>query len=276
MKTNFDQILMLLFIALSTITLSCKKDGDSIPTEPNHTIVSTGALNGLFSVSASKQIHFSQGNLQYQASTDTWKFADNQWDYIGNDNINISYNYTGWIDLFGWGTGNNPTNNSESHGDYGSFDDWGNNSISNINDNIKRWYTLTAMEWEYLIEKRNTPSGLRFVRAIVNDVKGLIILPDDWNTNTYNLNSGIEYSSNQISLSEWDVLESAGAVFLPAAGSRNPADHTLSYVGTKGYYWSSSFVNLNQAWCLEFTPYEYIEYRYYRRNGMCVRLVCNK
>lgn len=37
-----------------------------------------GALSGLFSVSADKQVYFSKGDLQYQASTDTWRFAENQ------------------------------------------------------------------------------------------------------------------------------------------------------------------------------------------------------
>ena len=63
-----------------------------------------GALSGGFSVSATKKVRFSQGNLQYQASTDTWRFAENQYDYIGSDNNNISSTYEGWIDLFGWGT----------------------------------------------------------------------------------------------------------------------------------------------------------------------------
>ena len=34
-----------------------------------------GAIDGLFSVSADKQVYFSQGNLQYQPSTATWRFA---------------------------------------------------------------------------------------------------------------------------------------------------------------------------------------------------------
>ena len=63
-----------------------------------------GSLTGKFSVSSSKQVAFSQGNLQYQASTNTWRFAENQTDYIGSDNKNISATYDGWIDLFGWGT----------------------------------------------------------------------------------------------------------------------------------------------------------------------------
>ena len=63
-----------------------------------------GSLVGKFSVSANKQVYFSKGNLQYQASTNTWRFAENQTDYIGSANSNISATYDGWIDLFGWGT----------------------------------------------------------------------------------------------------------------------------------------------------------------------------
>lgn len=80
----------------------------------------TGAIQGLFSVSADKQVWLSRGNLQYQASTDTWRFAEQQWHYVGSqkpdnsgntggnvvgsDNQYISETYNGWIDLFGWGT----------------------------------------------------------------------------------------------------------------------------------------------------------------------------
>ncbi|MBR7035054.1 MAG: hypothetical protein IKI25_04755, partial [Bacteroidales bacterium] len=73
-----------------------------------------GAIKAAFSVSADKKVYFSQGNLQYQASTGTWRFAEHQYDIIGDgdDNANISSTNSGWIDLFGWGTsgynGKNP------------------------------------------------------------------------------------------------------------------------------------------------------------------------
>lgn len=63
-----------------------------------------GACSGKFSVAKDRQVAFSKGNLQYRASTDTWRFAENQYDYIGNGNANKSATYDGWIDLFGWGT----------------------------------------------------------------------------------------------------------------------------------------------------------------------------
>ncbi len=71
---------------------------DTMPALPE------GALPGLFSVSEGEQVRFSKGNLQYQASTKTWRFADQQYDVIGMDNEKISETYSGWIDLFGWGT----------------------------------------------------------------------------------------------------------------------------------------------------------------------------
>lgn len=76
-----------------------------------------GAVNGVFSISETKHVLFSKGNLQYQASTNTWRFAEHQFDFVGDDvrgnvvengvksdNSLIAPNYDGWIDLFGWGT----------------------------------------------------------------------------------------------------------------------------------------------------------------------------
>lgn len=84
-----------------------------------------GAVKGLFSISETEQVYFSKGNLQFQASTDTWRFAENQYDFVGGiyedwtgtteygnvyqngvkcNNNEISPTYDGWIDLFGWGT----------------------------------------------------------------------------------------------------------------------------------------------------------------------------
>ena len=73
-----------------------------------------GELPGVFSIASGVKVHFSCGNMQYQTqgthnvvdgtASGTWRFAPNQYDYIGEDNINISSTYNGWIDLFGWGT----------------------------------------------------------------------------------------------------------------------------------------------------------------------------
>ena len=67
-----------------------------------------GGLPGRFTISENgDKACFSKGNLQYKASTNEWKFAEHQYDFIGEGNNNISSTYNGWIDLFGWGTSGN-------------------------------------------------------------------------------------------------------------------------------------------------------------------------
>lgn len=239
----------------------------------------TGAINGLFSVSATQQVWFSQGNLQYRASTNTWRFAENQWDYVGStivsygepggtvtgsSNNQISSTYNGWIDLFGWGTSGynhgavcyEPWGISIYDWDYyayGSYSynlydqtgkaDWGYNSISNGGNTTNTWRTLTIDEWIYLLYNRSTASGIQYVKAIVNGINGLIILPDNWNNSIYSLNNinteNAHFNSNIISLSTWaNTFESNGAIFLPTAGTRDGND--CYNIGEYGNYWSAS------------------------------------
>lgn len=67
-------------------------------------------FGGVFTINASgDKVRFAPGNLQYQASTGTWRFAKHQYDAIGNaagNNVFTDARATQseWIDLFGWGT----------------------------------------------------------------------------------------------------------------------------------------------------------------------------
>ena len=197
-----------------------------------------GALPGYFSVGEGVQVQFSRGNLQYNALKAEWQFADQQYDYIGEDNINISDNYEGWIDLFGWGTGNNPTNTSTNNEDYPEFYDWGNNPISNGGYVESMWRTLTSDEWRYMFESRANASNL-YGAATVNGINGIVILPDGWSDIpdifTFNPGSGA-YSQNPYTYDEWSKMEAAGAVFLPASGYRYGT--VVDGMGSVGYYWS--------------------------------------
>ena len=219
-----------------------------------------GALSGKFSVSAGKQVQFSQGNLQYQASTSTWRFAENQYDTIGAANDNISSTYDGWIDFFGWGTGANPTLASTSDADYATFTDWGVNKISNGGDEADMWRTLTKNEWKYLFFTRAN-AAILFAFGSVNGVNGLIILPDNWtlpegasftasttqglesNGQYYKNDIGNNYSDNSYTVEQWAVMESAGAVFLPAAGCRT-GTHAWG-IGEDAFYFSTNLFNNN-------------------------------
>lgn len=225
-----------------------------------------GAIDGVFSVSDTSQVYFSKGNLQYLPSVKTWRFAENQYDFIGKDNKKAGDR----VDLFGWNTAKNPMNRSKNSEDYPKkFVDWGHNPIANGGNNPDVWKTLTNKEWEYLFEKRKTESGMRFVIAKVNATPGVIIFPDNWKKNLYDLKdvnnpesishsyqasgnkikvSNYYMSSNNISLSDWKrVFEANGAVFLPAAGYDGiNVKVSADYVGM---YWTSPDSNF----------YEYVD-----------------
>ena len=211
--------------------------------ESNLTFRPVGSKGGLFYVSATQQVWFSQGNLQYQASTNMWRFAMNQYDYVGNDNENISATYSGWIDLFGWGTGNNPTLNTSNESDYSTFTEWGNNFITNGGDveNIG-WRTLTTIEWQYLLNNHSCGNGS------INGIHGLIILPVSWTlpagcTFEEGFDGYLNWTHNSYTLAQWAAMESAGAVFLPAAGGRQGTE--VWEVGLLGWYWSSTYGEYN-------------------------------
>ena len=226
-----------------------------------------GRLPGRFSVAAGKQVQFSQGNLQYQACTNTWLFAEHQWDYIGAANDNISSPYSGRIDLFGWGKGNAPTESSTYYGDYSSFVDWGRNAISNGGNQANQWRTLTKDEWVYLFHGRTNYANL-FGLGTVNGVQGTIILPDSWvapvgltftpstgkglswEGRYYHNSNDDNYSHNSYTSSQWELMESAGAVFLPAAGYR--IGTSVYNAGSDGFYWSSTQYDTYHAYRLGF------------------------
>ena len=227
-----------------------------------------GALSGAFTINADgDQIVFAQGNLQYQASTSTWQFAANQYDMMGSDNRNIADDYAGWIDLFGWGTGNNPTNSSTDYNDYSTFVDWGANAISNGGNEVDLWRTLTKEEWVFLFYTRTNAASL-FGLGSVNDINGTIILPDNWSTpqgvsftastskglanqgSYYRNSNGDNFSHNTYTAEQWSVMEQSGAVFLPAAGYRIGSD--VYDVGAYGDYWSSKPYDTTGASGLDF------------------------
>lgn len=205
--------------------------------KPNTTTTNQLAV---FSVSPTEKVVFSSGNLQYQASTNTWRFAEHQWDIIGKDNENISSQYAGWIDLLGWGTGDSPTKNTTQNSDYTSFIEWGDNSIVNGSD--YKWRTLTSDEWAYVCDKRKTKSGIRYIMANVNGICGIILFPDNWDKTQYQFDysrSKDDYHYNSISKYDWvDKIEQFGAVFLPATGYRDGT--VVRNQGENGYYWSAT------------------------------------
>ncbi len=259
-----------------------------------------GMLPGTFSVSGSKKVHFSQGNLKYTSGT--WSFHTNQYDFMGVNGQNMT---TDSMDLFGW-VGVSSTalisapamygvSISETPSDYGTSvsdvlkADWGTLAISNGgNAENSGWKTLTggnndSSEWKYLFNTRTastvggTPNG-RYAKATVADKVGIILFPDVYthpagvddpaSVNTHNA----EFTVNNYNAADWAKMEAAGAVFLPTVGRR--VGSLVNYVGTSGLYWSSSsYSDSEYAFVMLFTSDDVRPGNNRRIRGLPVRLV---
>lgn len=236
-----------------------------------------GTLPGYFSVGEGVIVRFSKGNLQYRASTDTWQFAENQYDYVGEANANISETYDGWIDLFGWGTGDNPTFSSTDNREYTTFVDWGTNAISNGGKEANLWRTLTKDEWGYIFQNRDNATTL-YGLSSVDGINGMIILPDDWQGLLgISFTAGkSDFAQNTYSLEQWSMMEQSGAVFLPCGGYRTTTEG-LQGVHSYGNYWSATYLDFDgatRAYYLDFYKNTLLpQNSYYRGFGRSVRLV---
>ena len=198
-----------------------------------------------FSVSETKQVVFAPGNLMYQASTNTYRFAEEQYLMMGYGNEQISLTNAGWIDLFGWGTGSIPTMNSVVGTDYAMFDDWGNHLTE------PGWRTITYDEWNYLLQKR--PNANKLIGSCqVEGCYGLIILPDNWDfsIDTVEVALDNDFQSRRYESLQWKRMEQAGAVFLPASGNRMGS--TVEGYRSWGRYWTSTPIPMGCAFYFGF------------------------
>lgn len=229
-------------------------------------------IPGEFSVSSTKKVFFSQGNLQatYSGSAWTWAFAEHQWDYIGNAAGNtkvtasspfVSENAT--VDLFGWvgessswddvnkyGITSSDSSALEKADGYGNGSsdelksDWGKLAITNGGNTANfGWRTLSHTEWLYLFNYRIVNGGTGAGKSYtlgqsVSGKLGVVLYPDNY--------TGSEYTTG----SDWASFEAAGCVFLPAAGYRDVT--SVSNVGSNGYYWSESYNGRSYAFCVLF------------------------
>lgn len=239
----------------------------------------TWTCKGVFSISSGKKVFFSPGNLQYQASTGTWRFAEHQWDAIGAAAGNITSTnrdtQTDWIDLFGWGTSGydhgaviyqpwSSDNTAEKYYAYGNagYDlnqdgqngkaDWGYNAISNGgNTENSGWRTLSKDEWTYLLETRSTStingkSDARYALAEINtdatSCHGMIMFPDIY---TAGIPEGVTWTnpfSNKINTgTNWAIkCTTAGWAALEKAG--------CVFLPVTGYRYNNSVDNVDTGY----------------------------
>ena len=205
-------------------------------TDPeNYIEIVDGVIIAGFSVSATQQVYFTNGNLQYQPSTNNWRFAKRQYDWMGLSNSNITSTFTGWIDNF---------ISSDTTG-------------CPYMDNYR---ILSKDEWAYLFN-RSSGGYCGYALACVNSVYGIIILPDIFiqprgitllqkaPVSGSNQTINHHYTENIINANNWREYERAGAVFLPMTKTHSNAD-VIGIVS----YWCSNMTNILSC-AIEESPY---------------------
>ena len=182
----------------------------------------TVSKSGVFSIAENKIATFATGNLQYHTGDQTWRFAKQQYQVVGEQNIEVGNpDFKGWIDMFGWSTsetyfGVDPSNSNELYD--GEFVDWGTVFEG------EKWSTLSADEWKYLLNTRKNATSLKQI-ATVDTLLGIMLFPDAWVMPesidvTAKLDTAYDVNVYNYTIAQWEALEAAGAIFLPAAGRR--------------------------------------------------------
>ena len=219
---------------------------------------SSKTLSGEFYVSDTEKVRFTRGNLFWDGKT--FGMEANQYDYrtwpavgannscIGGQVVETPAFTTG---LFYWSKTKSITyaktyTDNDNDGSRSTADAFALTKTAEHDAAIKGYDVLTTTEWYYLLNRRaNAPLkyGLATITGVGGDegVCSLILLPDDWalpSGCSFTAGKGDGYSANSYPASDWQKMEKAGAVFLPASGYRHGA--TLHSVGSCGYYWSAS------------------------------------
>ncbi|MCR5049939.1 MAG: hypothetical protein K6A36_02515 [Paludibacteraceae bacterium] len=141
-------ILILLCVSAYTYVLRAQEISCIAPDTSKAVILFTSnggtLIDSEFSLSETKKVRFARGNLMYQPSTNTWKIADRQYDFVGGNsnsdpkgehgtiyvngvkstnNVANRAKYAGWLDLFSWG----------ASGWYGAYYNAAEDSTKNVN-----------------------------------------------------------------------------------------------------------------------------------------------
>ena len=249
--------------------------------------------SGLFSVSNTKQVYFSQGNLQAvctSADNDgstqeswSWQFAANQWDYVGSTAANTSINgngsvsAAGTVDLFGWVGASSTWTGAAQYGISNSIatyntNGYGNNAFEALKSDWGNtigsgWRTLTSAEWTYVFSTRTSGSTVngtadaRYTHATINTdgtgVNGIILFPDGVTIANSEATSWGTINDN----SAWGTqCTTAQWAALAAKGcvflpaSGYRQGASVSDAGSNSSYWSTSNIsNVHYAYRVKFS-----------------------
>ena len=221
-----------------------------------------GALKGEFSVSATKKVYFSKGNL-WADGNHALHFEDAQWKTTpasngSKDPSHVSH-FT-WSDKVPDAVGN-------SYSGSNLFCDEANKQ--SVDGSGKIYYALSKTEWLYLFNtSARMVNGKACYSNAVSEVtiggstyNGVFLYPDNYN--------GEIVSSSMT----WDDINAAGIVFLPAAGDRSSNASNVNNFGSGGFYWSSTYDD-NGAYYVVFRSSEVSPDQHATRDfGHSVRLI---
>lgn len=191
-----------------------------------------GALEGEFSVSATKKVYFSKGNL-WADGNNALHFEDAQWKTTPASNGSKVASH---VSHFTW-SNKVPAAVGNSNSGSNLFCDEMHKQSVDGSANI--YYALSKEEWDYLLKERTMTNGKNRYSVATNSgviiesktYYGLFLYPDDY--------SGKEVVDNTETWT-WDKINSAGIVFLPAAGLRNGDSVDFGTYFLMGRYLTSS------------------------------------
>lgn len=149
---------------------------------------------GIFSVSATSKVSFAKGNL---TGTSSYAFESTQ-------------------TALGTGYGSRPSITGKMAED---------------------WFYLSQAEWNYLLN-RNYGGHTFAIRGSIGSSEGLILLPDTWYDTLQSIAStqtqfdGHTPNMSSLTVDQWEVCETLGAVFL----SSNGTGITHYFTGSNNYY----------------------------------------
>ena len=122
-------------------------------------------------------------------------------------------------------------------------------------------------------------ANARYAKAIVAGVKGVILFPDEYvhpdgvmDLSKIN-DHAANFTDNTLNQNSFGLMQTNGAVFLPAAGYR--AGTNVAVAGTNAHYWSATPYGTIGAYSVDVRDgfMSVIYANPYRYRGKCVRLV---
>lgn len=197
-------------------TVSCALSATVTP-EPAPT--AGPVLDGVFSVSATKTVKFTRGNLYWDGSA--WAMESAQTRYPKNWK-------TTHIGLLHWGPADNAIAESGEYSQTQLFCDGSDAEHKLTIEEATGLYALSNAEWDYLLNSRANAANLYRANVTIGSTySNFVIAPDDFE------GAIADYYTD----AEFLTAQAAGLVCLPAAGTHYGAS---SYYTGSVYYWTAT------------------------------------